>query len=154
MSRPPLPPPYPWGCVVNGERLWRALSIIMSVPSPPPPPPYLLPERLILQPHVAYHGHAIEARVYAEDPFRKFLPSTGPLVTYREPTISASSPDNADAADAAGGGAAAGGVRVDAGVVEGSTVSMFYDPMISKVTAYGESRENALERLGTALDGE
>lgn len=103
--------------------------------------PSALPERLLLQPHVPFHGHAIEARVYAEDPFRKFLPSTGPLITYREPVVATSSTD-------------AGGVRVDAGVVEGSTVSMFYDPMISKLTAYGESRGRALERLGAALDGE
>lgn len=84
--------------------------------------------------------------MYAEDPFRKFLPSTGPLVTYREPTVSSRPPVDTDA----GGG----GVRVDAGVVEGSAVSMFYDPMISKLITYGDTREDALERLGAALDGE
>lgn len=86
--------------------------------------------------------------MYAEDPFRKFLPSTGPLVTYREPTVTAVS----------GGGdsdgySEEGGVRVDSGVVEGSEVSMFYDPMISKLIAYGDTRGVALERLGSALDG-
>lgn len=87
--------------------------------------------------------------MYAEDPFRKFLPSTGPLVTYREPRVAA----NWDGGDAEGGGGGADGVRVDSGVVEGSEVSMFYDPMISKLIAYGETREVALGRLGSALDG-
>ncbi|CAM9760566.1 unnamed protein product [Ectocarpus fasciculatus] len=105
-------------------------------------------DRLIEQPHVPFHRHAIEARVYAEDPFRKFLPSTGPLVTYREPRVTA----NGDGGDAEGGGGGADGVRVDSGVVEGSEVSMFYDPMISKLIAYGETREVALGRLGSALD--
>ena len=81
--------------------------------------------------------------MYAEDPFRKFLPSTGPLVTYREPTVTAESGDGGDG----------GGVRVDSGVVEGSEVSMFYDPMISKLIAHGATREVALGRLGSALDG-
>lgn len=87
--------------------------------------------------------------MYAEDPFRKFLPSTGPLVTYREPRVTA----NGEGGDDEGEGGGADGVRVDSGVVEGSEVSMFYDPMISKLIAYGETREVALGRLGSALDG-
>ncbi|CAN0229620.1 unnamed protein product, partial [Ectocarpus sp. 8 AP-2014] len=105
-------------------------------------------DHLIKQPHVPFHRHAIEARVYAEDPFRKFLPSTGPLVTYREPRVTS----DGDGGDAERGGGGADGVRVDSGVVEGSEVSMFYDPMISKLIAYGETREVALGRLGSALD--
>lgn len=122
------------------------------------PPPVrrlpLLPYTKRQQPHVPFHGHAIEARVYAEDPFRKFLPSIGPLVTYKEPASTARSSPLA-AADAAGGREAKRGVgvRVDSGVVEGSEVSMFYDPMISKLVTYGDTREGALERMGTALDG-
>ncbi|CAM9800801.1 unnamed protein product [Scytosiphon promiscuus] len=103
-------------------------------------------DHLIHQPHVPFNRHAIEARVYAEDPFRKFLPSTGPLVTYREPAVTA----KGDGSVASGSG---GGVRVDSGVVEGSEVSMFYDPMISKLIAHGDTREVALGRLGSALDG-
>ncbi|CAM9235249.1 unnamed protein product [Hapterophycus canaliculatus] len=105
-------------------------------------------DHLVQQPHVPFSRHAIEARVYAEDPFRKFLPSTGPLVTYREPEVTA----EGDGGAANGGASGGGGVRVDSGVVEGSEVSMFYDPMISKLIAHGDTREVALERLGSALD--
>lgn len=77
-------------------------------------------------------GHAIEARVYAEDPARKFLPSMGPLHRLAFPEQRA-------------------GIRVDSGVVEGGEVSMFYDPMIAKVIAYGADRGEALQRLGAAL---
>jgi acetyl-CoA carboxylase biotin carboxylase subunit len=76
-------------------------------------------------------GHAIEARVYAEDPARGFLPQAGRLLLYREPRLP--------------------GVRVDAGVVEGGEVSVHYDPMIGKVIASGESREIAIGRLVAAL---
>lgn len=101
------------------------------------------------------------------------MPSTGPLFTYLEPKASATplSPgciaDGGDGVAGKSGGSAGGGssninssvinssgVRVDAGVVEGSTVSMFYDPMISKVVTYGDTRQEALRRLSTALDGE
>ncbi|CAM9998018.1 unnamed protein product, partial [Sphacelaria rigidula] len=105
-------------------------------------------------PHVPFHGHAIEARVYAEDPFRKFLPSTGSLVTYRQPEPCHFPPNYAIGADAAAGEGEGegGGVRVDAGVVEGSAVSIYYDPMISKLVTYGDTRMGALHRLGVALD--
>ena len=82
---------------------------------------------------VRLHGWAIEARVYAEDPRRGFLPSIGRLVRYREP-----------------GGE---GVRVDSGIVEGGEVSMFYDPMIAKLCAHGPDRATATSRLARALDG-
>jgi 3-methylcrotonyl-CoA carboxylase alpha subunit len=76
-------------------------------------------------------GHAIEARIYAEDPARDFLPQAGPLLLYREPRLP--------------------GVRVDAGVVEGGEVPVHYDPMLAKVIAYGETRDVAITRLVAAL---
>jgi propionyl-CoA carboxylase alpha chain len=74
-------------------------------------------------------GWAVEARVYAEDPRKGFLPSTGRLVRYEEP--------------------AGEGVRVDSGVAEGGEVSMFYDPMIAKLCAHGPDRATATSRLRT-----
>lgn len=74
-----------------------------------------------------FKGHAIEARVYAEDPLRGFLPSTGQLVTYREPRHLLGRLES--------GGLPA--VRIDTGVYEGAEISMFYDPMISKLITYG-----------------
>jgi acetyl-CoA carboxylase biotin carboxylase subunit len=83
------------------------------------------------QADILQRGHAIEARVYAEDPAQNFLPQAGPLAAYREPR----SP----------------GVRVDGGVAEGGEVSIYYDPMIAKVIATAESRELATGRLVAAL---
>jgi propionyl-CoA carboxylase alpha chain len=85
------------------------------------------------QKDVKLDGWAVEARLYAEDPFRNFLPSTGRLVKYREP---------APGAD----------VRVDTGVYEGGEISMFYDPMIAKLCTYGKTRIDAIERMRRALD--
>ena len=85
------------------------------------------------QEDVTMSGWAIEARVYAEDPKRNFLPSVGRLVRYREP----------EASDA---------VRVDSGVSEGADVSVHYDPMIAKVIASGADRAAAIRALGDALD--
>ncbi|MGB0682153.1 MAG: acetyl-CoA carboxylase biotin carboxylase subunit [Magnetovibrionaceae bacterium] len=79
-------------------------------------------------------GWAIEGRVYAEDPFRGFLPSTGRLIRYMPPEE-----DEV--------------VRVDTGVYEGGEVSMFYDPMIAKLIAYGPDRDGAIANLREALDG-
>ncbi len=87
----------------------------------------------LTQDDIKLSGWAIEARVYAEDPFRNFLPSIGRLVHYRPPRQTAS-------------------VRVDSGIEEGSEVSMFYDPMIAKLITYGENREQAVERMCDALD--
>lgn len=86
-------------------------------------------EALPIQQHeVPLLGHAIEVRLYAEDPEGGFLPASGQLSLYRE--------------------AAAGpGRRVDSGVVEGDTISPFYDPMIAKVIAWGDTREEARLRL-------
>jgi len=78
-------------------------------------------------------GWAIEARVYAEDPTRNFLPSIGRLVRYIPP--------------------AGDGIRIDSGVTEGAEISIFYDPMIAKLCAYGDDRAAATQRLAAALDG-
>ena len=99
----------------------------------------------------------MEARVCAEDPFRAFLPSTGPLVTYREPPGAARGGGGAAPALAleAGGvtparpsaaAAAAGLTRVDAGVREGDAIGVFYDPMISKLCAWASDRGRAAAR--------
>ena len=91
-------------------------------------------ERLPLaQADVTLTGWAMEARVYAEDPLRDFLPSIGRLSRYRAPLESAN-------------------VRIDTGVVEGNEVSMYYDPMIAKLVAYGEDREAAIDHLADALN--
>ncbi|HWH23065.1 MAG TPA: acetyl/propionyl/methylcrotonyl-CoA carboxylase subunit alpha, partial [Allosphingosinicella sp.] len=91
-------------------------------------------ERLsFTQEDVKLSGWAIENRVYAEDPYRGFLPSTGRLVRYQPP-------------------AEKEGVRVDDGVFEGGEVSMFYDPMIAKLVTYGETREQAIDFQIEALD--
>ncbi|MGF7176767.1 acetyl-CoA carboxylase biotin carboxylase subunit [Azospirillum doebereinerae] len=87
----------------------------------------------IKQEDVRLHGWAIEARVYAEDPFRNFLPSTGRLSQYRPP---ANDPH----------------VRVDTGVFEGGEISMFYDPMIAKLCTWGSTRDAAIARMREALD--
>lgn len=84
------------------------------------------------QAELAIHGHAIEARVYAEDPYKGFLPATGTLHTLRPPAESAY-------------------VRVDTGVVEGDTITPFYDPMIAKLIVWDENRETALARMERAL---
>jgi 3-methylcrotonyl-CoA carboxylase alpha subunit len=85
-----------------------------------------------LQDELAIDGHAVEARVYAEDPGKRFLPSTGRLLHLRPPAEDAH-------------------IRVDSGVVEGDTVSIFYDPMIAKLIAWDVDRPRALRRLRQAL---
>jgi 3-methylcrotonyl-CoA carboxylase alpha subunit len=86
----------------------------------------------LAQDRVALDGHAVEARVYAEDPERQFLPSTGRLVALTFPHDES--------------------VRVDSGVTEGDVVSPFYDPMIAKVIAHAPTRTEALERLASTLE--
>ena len=87
----------------------------------------------ITQGDIGINGWSIENRVYAEDPYRGFLPSTGRLVRYRPP-------------------AEINDVRVDDGVYEGSEISMFYDPMIAKLITWGRTREEATDKQITALD--
>ena len=80
---------------------------------------------------LSQRGHAIECRIYAEDPANGFLPQAGPLLLYREP----SGP----------------GVRVDSGVTEGDVVGVHYDPLIAKVIAHAETRDRARTRAIAAL---
>ncbi len=87
----------------------------------------------ISQSDVKINGWAIESRVYAEDPVRNFLPSTGRLVYYRPPAEDEH-------------------VRVDTGVFEGGEVSMFYDPMIAKLITHGADRKEAIRLMRSALD--
>jgi propionyl-CoA carboxylase alpha chain len=84
------------------------------------------------QDDVQLSGWALEARVYAEDPVRNFLPSIGRLVRYRPP-----------------GGE---GIRLDTGVFEGAEISVHYDPLIAKLIASGKDRDTAIDRLSGALD--
>ena len=86
------------------------------------------------QDDVTLTGWAMESRVYAEDPFRGFLPSVGRLVKYR-------APEETDY------------VRVDTGVYEGGEISIYYDPMIAKLITYGADREEAIAHMRHALDG-
>lgn len=85
------------------------------------------------QKDVSLNGWAIETRIYAEDPYRGFLPSTGRLVKYQQP-------ENQK------------GVRIDSGVTEGSEISIFYDPMIAKLVTSGDSRKQAIDRMALALN--
>jgi 3-methylcrotonyl-CoA carboxylase alpha subunit len=84
----------------------------------------------LAQSQVQLQGHSVEARIYAEDPRRGFLPSTGALVALQFPDS----------------------VRVDTGVEEGSVIAPFYDPMIAKLIAHAPTREAALDQLAAALD--
>ncbi len=91
----------------------------------------------IKQSDVKLNGWAVESRVYAEDPYRNFLPSTGRLVRYRPP------------AERVADGVT---VRNDTGVYEGGEISLFYDPMIAKLVTHAETREKAIEAQSDALD--
>jgi len=98
------------------------------------------------QDDIGIDGWAIENRVYAEDPYRGFLPSTGRLVRY-DPPVEGWTDDGA-----ANGRRGMDGVRVDDGVYEGGEVSMFYDPMIAKLVTWGATRDEAADRQIEALD--
>ena len=98
------------------------------------------------QADVKIDGWAIENRVYAEDPYRGFLPSTGRLTRY-QPPVAGWEDDGA-----ANGRRGVDGVRVDDGVYEGGEVSMFYDPMIAKLVTWGETRDAAADLQIAALD--
>ena len=92
----------------------------------------------IAQDDVKLNGWSVESRIYAEDPYRNFLPSIGRLVRYVPPEELES-----DALT----------IRNDTGVVEGSEISMFYDPMISKLITHAPTREEAIDAMSKALDG-
>ena len=83
------------------------------------------------QKDIRQRGHAIECRIYAEDPANSFLPATGPLLRFVEPKVP--------------------GVRVDAGVSSGDEITIHYDPMIAKIVACAGDREAAIRKLETAL---
>jgi len=83
------------------------------------------------QQNILARGHAIEARVYAENPTKNFLPSPGPLSVFEFPTMD--------------------GIRIDCGYAQGTAVTPYYDPMVMKVIAHGTTRESAVERLHDAL---
>ena len=87
----------------------------------------------LAQDQVEVRGHAIEARLYAENPARDFLPATGPLLRFRRPPLESH-------------------VRLDTGVREGDTVTPHYDPMLAKLIVWGEDRAAAVRRLEAALD--
>jgi len=96
---------------------------------------------------VPINGWATEARVYAEDPIRGFLPSTGPLESYEEPSVT----DEEDMIEDPTWGTTPC-VRVDTGIFEGGEISMFYDPMICKLITYGKTRQESIDRLNKSLD--
>lgn len=83
------------------------------------------------QEDIKMRGHAIECRIYAEDPYQEFMPSIGQLDFLKEPQ--------------------GDGIRIDTGVIMHSSISMYYDPMIAKLIAYGANREEALLRMSNAL---
>ncbi len=90
-------------------------------------------EKLPLEQHeVQFSGHAIEARLYAEDPYQNFLPQSGTLIDWRP--------------------ASGEGVRIDHGLTAGQSVGPFYDPLLAKVIAHGANREEARRRLIIALE--
>ncbi|MDF3047356.1 MAG: Acetyl-CoA carboxylase, biotin carboxylase [Candidatus Midichloriaceae bacterium] len=86
----------------------------------------------ITQKDVKINGWAFESRIYAEDPSSGFIPSTGQIITYKEPEKSES-------------------IRIDSGIYEGGEVSMFYDPIIAKLCSYGPTRKEAIEAMKSAL---
>ncbi len=90
------------------------------------------------QADVTLNGWAIESRLYAEDPYRSFLPSIGRLTRYRPPVEGRR--DNGSV------------IRNDTGVFEGGEISMYYDPMIAKLCSWGPDRTSAVEAMGDALD--
>lgn len=85
----------------------------------------------VKQSAITAKGHAIECRIYAEDPEHNFMPSIGKIHFLKEPDMQ--------------------GIRIDSGITEGSSISQFYDPMIAKLISYGAHREEALARLEQAL---
>jgi acetyl/propionyl-CoA carboxylase alpha subunit len=85
------------------------------------------------QDDITINGHALELRVYAEDPLNDFLPSTGTLTKYQKPTGE--------------------GIRVDDGYTEGMAIPVYYDPMIAKLITHGNNRTEAIQKMKTAIAG-
>ena len=109
-------------------------------------------ELTITQDDIKLNGWAIENRLYAEDPYRNFLPSIGRLTRYRPPAEVAAGPllDNDKWQGEAPSGPIA--VRNDTGVYEGGEISMYYDPMIAKLCTWAPTRAEAIEAMRVALD--
>ena len=91
------------------------------------------PLPIMKQSQVPLIGHSLEARIYAEDPERDFLPQSGKIDVMRDPPLQG------------------GKVRIDTGVMEGDSISTYYDPMISKLIVHGENREDAINKMDEAL---
>ncbi|MFA5909303.1 MAG: biotin carboxylase N-terminal domain-containing protein [Vicinamibacterales bacterium] len=106
-------------CVVGVDLVRAQLLVAAGEPLP------------FTQASLSQRGHAIECRIYAEDPAQGFIPQAGPILLYREPQ--------------------GPGIRVDSGVTRGSTVSVHYDPMLAKLIVWGETRESARRRAIGAL---
>jgi propionyl-CoA carboxylase alpha chain len=104
------------------------------------------------QDDIGIDGWAIENRVYAEDPYRGFLPSTGRLVHYAPPLAGWSEDETVAGKARRGVARGAGSVRVDDGVYEGGEVSRFYDPMIAKLITWAPTRDEAADLQIEALD--
>ncbi len=88
---------------------------------------------MVTQSDITFQRHALEVRLYAEDPARGFLPSTGTINSLQVPPVE--------------------NVRVDAGVSEGDTITPYYDPMIAKIITWGDSRAEAIDRMSEMLGG-
>ncbi len=86
----------------------------------------------VTQEEVEFRGHAIEARISAEDPANRFLPASGTIAALREP----SGP----------------GVRVDSGLYDGMSVPLYYDPLLAKLICWGQDREQAIARMRRAIE--
>ena len=106
-------------CVVGVDLVHAQLAVAGGAPLP------------FTQDNLSQRGHAIECRIYAEDPAQGFIPQAGRLLLYREPQ--------------------GPGIRVDSGVTTGTTVSVHYDPMLAKLIVWGETRETARRRALAAL---
>ena len=91
----------------------------------------------VSQEEIELKGWALESRIYAEDPYRNFLPSTGRLIEFKPPQVS-NSDDKV--------------IRNDCGVIEGGEISIYYDPMISKLCSWGKTRKEAISFMQEALD--
>ncbi|MEL7467928.1 MAG: biotin/lipoyl-containing protein, partial [Pseudomonadota bacterium] len=98
----------------------------------------------LTQNDVKLTGWALESRLYAEDPYRNFLPSIGRLTRYRPPTETPDYQPGVQPSETV--------VRNDTGVYEGGEISMYYDPMIAKLCSWGPDRDSAIETMRTALD--
>lgn len=85
----------------------------------------------LTQEEIKRQGHAIECRIYAEDPYQQYMPSTGTIEFLKEPFGE--------------------GIRIDTGITRNSSISMYYDPMIAKLITYGSSREEAIGRMNQAM---